>query len=167
MSAIRFNHESVGSVVGHWARDGKTALLQKIPDLIRDGVFLETQPRNDQGLLSYIFAAKSTVDGKPYVIGFVVREDVNGRRYYDHSLTEITALDREDKRRGSLQGLNPVNRESISDIVHKHLGVKLDVALQQPGAAERIASTQGEGIAQSDAGKRDDQQRGRGSGRGM
>ena len=33
------------------------------------------------------------MDGEKYAVSFAVREDSNGRRYYDHSLTKIEALD--------------------------------------------------------------------------
>ena len=85
---------SVKSVAHHKAREGKIALLEVAPDLIKNGVFLETNPKNDNGLISHIFAAKATVDGVPYAVSYVVREDVHGRRYYDHSLTKIETLDR-------------------------------------------------------------------------
>jgi len=148
MEHIIFDHESVDSVVSHRARDGKIALLQITPKMIMDGVFLETQPRNSQGLLSHIFAAKASVDGKPYVIGFVVREDMNGRRYYDHSLTEITALSesvRDGKAPKVTARSTPVNRESITTIVKKHLGVKPDATFESPAfhGSQKDASGRG------------------------
>ena len=93
---IIVNKGSVRCVVHHDAGPGKTALLQAVPRLIRDGVYLTTVPKNKERLLSHIFAGKAAVDGVPYAISYVVREDNNGRRYYDHSLTEIEALDRVD-----------------------------------------------------------------------
>ena len=130
---ILFDRASVKSVVKHQAQDGKVALLTIAPEMIKNGVFLEAQARNEQGLLSHIFASKATVDGVPYVVGFVVREDVNGKRYYDHSMTEIKALSGPEtggKARGNTARSKPVNRESVLSIVQKHLGVKPDVFLQ-------------------------------------
>jgi len=39
--------------------------------------------------MSHFFANKITIDKKEYVVGFVVREDGNGNRFYDHELTKI------------------------------------------------------------------------------
>jgi len=82
---IIFNSRSVRNVMGHKAGDGKVALLEYVPSLIENGIYLETIPKGD-GLSSHIFAAKATFDGKPSTIGFVVREDANGKRYYDHAI---------------------------------------------------------------------------------
>jgi len=91
---IKVNRSTVKNIVYHGGRDGKVALLESVPDLIKNGIFLETNPKNAQGLESHVFAAKANIDGVPYAVSFVVREDANGRRYYDHSLTKIMALDR-------------------------------------------------------------------------
>jgi len=87
---------SVRSVQNHKAGAGKLALLEAVPNLIKNGIFLETVQKNERGLTSHIFAAKATIDNIPYAISYVVREDMNGRRYYDHSLTKIEVLDRID-----------------------------------------------------------------------
>jgi hypothetical protein len=86
----------VRSVTYHGGKDGKVALLAVAPKLINYGIYLETTPKNDQGLISHIFAGKAKIDGVQYAIVYVVREDVNGRRYYEHSLTKIEALGRID-----------------------------------------------------------------------
>jgi len=96
MDNIAVNRSSVKDVKNHKAGAGKLALLEIVPDLIRDGIFLETIPKNDHKLVSHIFAAKATIDGVSYAISYVIREDQNGRRYYDHSLAKIEALDHID-----------------------------------------------------------------------
>ena len=93
---IAVSRSSVKGVIHHYAGIGKITLLEATPDLIKNGIFLETNPKNDNGLISHIFADKATVDGVPYAVSYVVREDKNGRRHYDHSLTKIEALDRID-----------------------------------------------------------------------
>jgi len=134
---IIVNRSSVKSVTHHGAGYGKVALLEAVPDLIRNGVFLETNPKNDDGLISHIFAGKATVDGTAYAVSYIVREDYNGRRYYDHSLTKIEALDRIDGQAPAItdrkgQGntaqttrpaTNPIGEESTVNILKKHLGV--------------------------------------------
>jgi hypothetical protein len=171
IDGIIFDDTSVDRVVSHGAGDGKVALLQIVPDLIRSGIHLETTDVNTP-MKRHIFAGKATIDGTPYAIGFVVREDVNGRRYYDHSLTQLSALDgsgnigsgtaQEPKQRGASQPLpsrtgqeSAANRESVSDIVRKHLGVNPDAVLNsdtplaslrtilgmKPSDAARVAAT--------------------------
>jgi len=70
-------------------------------------------------------------------ISYVVREDANGRRYYDHSLTKIEALDRIDdqalvpadapQKRVTAQTTRPERKpageESTVNILKKHLCV--------------------------------------------
>jgi len=140
---IAVNRSSVKSVTHHRAKAGKIALLEAAPDLIKNGIFLETNPKNDNGLISHIFAGKATIDGVSYAVSYVVREDINGRRYYDHSLTKIEALDRiddqapthiTDKKREGLQPkekispvswptAQPAGEESTVNILKKHLCV--------------------------------------------
>jgi len=93
---IILNRASVRNVTYHGGKDGKVALLALAPKLINYGIYLETTPKNDQGLISHIFAGKAKIDGVRYAIVYVVREDVNGRRYYEHSLTKMEALGRID-----------------------------------------------------------------------
>ena len=90
---ITVNRSSVKSVTHHGAGIGKIALLEAVPDLIKNGIYLETNPKNDYDLVSHIFAGKATIDGVPYAVSYIVREDGSGRRYYDHSLIKIEALD--------------------------------------------------------------------------
>ena len=58
--------------------------------------------------------------------GFVVEEHKNGKRFYNHELTEIENL-------GSLgrspdgEGRTRAGRDSIMDIVRKHLGLNPDM----------------------------------------
>ena len=135
---IVVSRTSVKSVAHHGAGVGKIALLEAAPYLIKNGVYLETNPKNDQRLTSHIFAGKATIDGTQYAVSFVIREDQNGRRYYDHSLTKIEALDRIDDQApraftgGKNEGLRlqttrpdakPVGEETTVNILKKHLGV--------------------------------------------
>ena len=39
--------------------------------------------------MSHIFANKIRLDGQEHVVGFVLREDYNGNRFYGHELTKI------------------------------------------------------------------------------
>jgi hypothetical protein len=142
MSNIFFDAKSVERVIAHYAKDEKVALLQIVPEMIQKGIYLETIGINTS-LKSHVFAAKAIVNGTPYVIGFVIRQDVSGRCYYDHSLTEIPRLDEtadvEDGRGQDAEtrvatsslppqqdGVRQIKRESVSRTVRKHLGVNPD-----------------------------------------
>ena len=133
---IAINRSSVKGVLFHGAKDGKVALLEIASELIKNGIYLETNPKNEAGLTSHIFAGKATIDAVQYAVCYVVREDGNGRRYYDHSLTKIEALDRvndqapeitDEKGQNAPQlpgiALKPVGQEPLSNILKKHLKV--------------------------------------------
>jgi hypothetical protein len=91
---VILNKTSAKSVIKHIGRDGKVALLKIVPQLINSGIYLETNPVNNDGLISHIFANKATIDGELYAIAYVVRQDYNNKRYYDHCLMKIQTLDR-------------------------------------------------------------------------
>ena len=74
---------------------------------------------------SHIFAAKATIDGEPSIVGFVVRDDVNGKRYYDHAI-KVESGERVEPgiRATETTARNlPENPSTISNIVQKHLKV--------------------------------------------
>jgi hypothetical protein len=138
MTNIRFDTSSVKNTMGHSARNEKIALLPVVPGMIENGIYLESQPRNDHDLVSHIFASKAIIDGVPYTIGFIVREDNNGRRYYNHELAVLT--ESQVKPGADTQQDMPVTasiaatapqqptarqsaHESINTIVQKWLGV--------------------------------------------
>jgi len=121
---ITFNRTGARNVIGHDAGEGKIALLEHVPDLIENGIYLETVPQS-KGLDSHIFAAKATIDGRSSVIGFVVREDSNGKRYYDHAI-RIESGDRAEtslRATETTDGNLPENPNTLSNIVQKHLKV--------------------------------------------
>jgi hypothetical protein len=148
---VEVNNMSVRNVIQHHAKDGKVALLEAAPELIKDGIYLETNPKNERGLISHIFTAKAEVDGELYAVGIVVHEDRGGRRYYDHSLTTIEALDRTYDQApmdadGKGQGLPrttgsesyPVGKEPIFKILKRHL--KSNKKIKNLHADEKVNS---------------------------
>ena len=134
---IEVNNGSVRSVISHSGGSGKVALLKAVPYLIKNGIYLETNPKNQHGLISHIFAGKAILDDILYAVSYVVREDANGKRYYDHSLTKIEALDRIDdqaleptdvpQKRETAQTIRPegepIGEETTVNILKKHLCV--------------------------------------------
>lgn len=75
---------------------GFDALLARsvpfIPQIIESGIHLDSIEKKP-GLMSHVFANKIRLDGQDYVVGFVLREDGNGNRFYDHELTKIISSD--------------------------------------------------------------------------
>ena len=139
---IDFNKKSTANVVSHGAGPQKIALMGAVPDLIETGIHLETVPGKAPGQKTHVFAGKTTIDGVDYAVSFAVRESAEGKRYYDHSLTKIEALDRLDQAPESATGephrniqpteeisalsessTSPTGKPSLTNILKKHLGV--------------------------------------------
>jgi hypothetical protein len=134
---IVVNRKSIKSVIHHVAADGKIAILGVLPQLINNGIYLETNLKNERGLISHIFASKTTIDGEPYAVTYVVLEDRCNRRYYDHSLIKITTLDQKNDQvpknhqrefpRDSVAQTRPeetpLAKTSLNNILKKHLAV--------------------------------------------
>ena len=128
---IAYSEKSARNVLNHFAGDRGVALTEHVPALIESAVYLETTRKNVKGLVSHIFAAKATFDGEESVIGFVVRDDANGKRYYVHDIMTDVGLKADDvtdtwrkttsETPPETAGSNP---QSIHNIVKKHLGVK-------------------------------------------
>lgn len=85
---IIYNHKSVKDTLSHGLEPELIKSIPAIPEIIRTGMYLDSIEKNP-GLMSHFFANKITIDKKEYVVGFVVREDGNGNRFYDHELTKI------------------------------------------------------------------------------
>ncbi len=117
---IAFNNRSVRNVMGHTAGEGKIALLESVPELIKNGIYLDET--DNKG--SYVFAAKAKIDNDTFVVGFAVRADTNGKRYYDHAI-RLEKGWAETKTRGTdtTAANPPYDPDGIINILKKHLGV--------------------------------------------
>lgn len=97
-----------------------------IPQIIEGGIHIASIEKKP-GLMSHIFANKIRLDGRDYVVGFVLREDVNGNRFYDHELTEIINPDSLNADRlpgkGSEVHAARANRGEVMNILREKLGV--------------------------------------------
>jgi hypothetical protein len=140
---VQVSQNSIRSVVKHNASDRKLAVIEIIPKLIENGIYLEPTAKTGK-LTSHVFAGKVIIDGKPYVVGFVIHEDVNGKRYYNHDLIEIyegqelfapgpVTVSAQKKS----EGVN-ANSVSIANIVRKHLGVNPDFTLNSSGPGGKL-----------------------------
>jgi hypothetical protein len=110
----------------HWAGEGKIALLEHVPDLIKNGIFLETVYKNNKPD-SHIFAARAVLDGKPSIVGFVVHGDTNGMYYYDHAIRFEEEGWAEPRSRASktTATVPPESPTSVYNILKKHLGTNI------------------------------------------
>lgn len=126
---VRITPKGVRDSLSH----GFDALLARsvpfIPQIIESGIHVDSIRKTPQ-LLSHIFAGKIRLDGQDYVVGFVLREDVNGNRFYDHELTEIISPDwlvpghpsNEGPSREGSSG-HRTNRGDVMNILRERLGV--------------------------------------------
>ncbi|WP_288229711.1 hypothetical protein [uncultured Desulfovibrio sp.] len=96
-----------------------------IPQIVESGIHVASTEKK-AGLMSHIFANKIRLDGKDYVVGFVLREDDNGNRFYDHELTEIIDpgwLYRDPLSKKETLYTGPANRGDVMNILRDKLGV--------------------------------------------
>lgn len=95
-----------------------------IPQIIEGGIHLDSIEKKP-GLMSHIFANKIRLDGQDYVVGFVLREDDNGNRFYDHELTEIISPDWLKPGPALQEGnvVHQTNRGDVMNILRERLGV--------------------------------------------
>lgn len=126
---VRITPKGVRDSLSH----GFDALLARsvpfIPQIVESGIHVDSIRKTPQ-LLSHIFAGKIRLDGQDYVVGFVLREDVNGNRFYDHELTEIISPDwlvpghpsNEGPSREGSSG-HRTNRGDVMNILRERLGV--------------------------------------------
>lgn len=79
----------------HGSRNFPTEHLEaaaKLPDLLRHAVLAETHPDREGKLAAvHRFYAPLRIDNALYRVKITVKEDAQGHRFYDHSLTEIEA----------------------------------------------------------------------------
>lgn len=97
---------------------GKAQVIAALPEIIQNGVYLQQGKTTDSGHKRHIFASKVNVGTEKYVVGFVVEEDRNGKRFYNHELTEIENLGNPSLAHSPYsKGLPEVDRDSVLNIV--------------------------------------------------
>lgn len=121
---IAVTKTSIRDAVFHQSGDGKIAVLMQAKDLIRNGIHVATTERNKQGQVSHVFAGKAILDGELHLVGFTVNEDKNGKRYYNHELTEIEKALGGSWPKDKMSREPSSHREPILSIVRRYLFVK-------------------------------------------
>jgi hypothetical protein len=153
---IALTPKSIDNTLQHGAGQEKIQTIPALPELIKNGVYLESQPahnKNQTNMTSHFFVAKVSIGGKPMVVGFIIKEDLaTGRRFYDHELTEIENLDGVGPTNPELspqeEGTSRRRQGDVMTIVRKHLSVKpgsVDEARAVAYADQMVRLTQGSG----------------------
>ncbi|WP_300907591.1 hypothetical protein [uncultured Desulfovibrio sp.] len=127
--AVQVTPNGIKSSLHHGYNDLLARSVPFIPQIVESGIHVDSIRKTAQ-LMSHIFANKIRLDGKAYVVGFVLREDINGNRFYDHELTEI--IDPDWLKPGHPSGEGPsgegssghrTNRGDVMNILRDRLGV--------------------------------------------
>ncbi|MEI7911869.1 MAG: hypothetical protein WCK77_19740 [Verrucomicrobiota bacterium] len=132
---IEVRPSGVDSTLEHGSGPHKIQSVAALPDLLERAVLLESGPDPDgRPLTAHVFGAKLSIGNSRFVARLVVREDRNGKLFYDHELTTIKSLDALSESGGSthrevgqsgahqgepniLQRIFAVNPESVSKVV--------------------------------------------------
>ena len=120
---VHITPKGIGDTLSHGFDEVLAKSVPFIPQIIESGVYLDSIEKKP-GLMSHIFANKIRLDGQDYVVGFVLREDGNGNRFYDHELTEILHPDwlAPGKQRLTVAE-HRTNRGDVMNILRERLGV--------------------------------------------
>ena len=128
---IAVSKGSIRDTSSHGMNEGKAQVLAALPELITNAIYVGDGVPKKAGHKRYIFAAKAQVAKKTYVVGLVVDEDQNGKRFYNHELTEIEDLDRPSLDRRPEGGVTEANQGlSVLNVIRKKLGVNINILLQ-------------------------------------
>jgi len=95
-SGIAITQNGIINSLAHGSGPEKIQAFAALPEMMKHGVFIRTRPSRKDGqrdMKSHIFATKINIGDRAKLVGFVIKEDSNGRRFYDHELTEIKNLD--------------------------------------------------------------------------
>jgi len=121
--------KGVKNSIQHGAGPEKIQCFAALPEMVKNGVLVKTHggKSHQRDMIEHIFAAKVDINGKSMVVGFVIKEDSNGKRFYDHELTEKKNLDEVPSQvgAGEPEAHNAIRlrQGSIINILKKYLGV--------------------------------------------
>ncbi|MBI5520199.1 MAG: hypothetical protein HY916_09080 [Desulfovibrio sp.] len=131
---IEVTKRGIRDSMAHGAGEQKLQAVAGIPAMLERGVLVRSTGPDAKGLASHIFAAKLRIGENDYVAGLVVREDRNGRRFYDHELSNVESLDAATSKSGGASAVAEVGHPaplqgSVMNIVRQVLGVNPDIML--------------------------------------
>ena len=119
---VEIRAHGIKEAVSHGSGPDKLRALAAIPELIRNGVvvFDGKNPKNAEQRLVAI-AAKVRIKGEDFVVTAGMREDSNGRLFYDHELMEIESAGRLSSEPGLTQGKNTAPPAHLNDITRRFI----------------------------------------------
>jgi hypothetical protein len=95
---IQVSRKGGKHTIGHRLSKKKAAVMLVLKDLIPVSTLMETTAPSSQ-LKSHRLAGKVEIDGIPHIARIVIDQDANGRRYYNHELSDFKALQELEKER--------------------------------------------------------------------
>ena len=92
-SEIRISKSGIREALSHGSGPGKIQAVAAIPGMLERAVPISSAPHaHGRPETRHIYAAELNISGKKFIVGLVVREDVNGRKFYDHEMTNLEAV---------------------------------------------------------------------------
>ena len=101
----------------------KASLYPILDELITNSVLLHTNVDTD-GKRQYVLGSKYIRGEKPNYVGIVIKEDMEGNKYYTHTLYH--EFSREAKSETENQNLTPTQHPAVNNILHDVLAVNPD-----------------------------------------
>ena len=144
LGEVLITHKGINDSLQHNSGPDKLKSIAAIADMIGRGVLVDSgKDASGKPIVGHIIAAKLSIGGQKYIARLVIREDSNGRRFYDHELSDIKKLGEVSKRGAAsqsevgrptplrdtshiLQDIYSVNENSVSKAVDEN-GEPLEV----------------------------------------
>ena len=89
------SRQGIRDSMEHGAHEEKIKAVAALPQLIKHGIYLHSEPAHNTrqiGMTSHFFAAKLDIGEKPFTIGYIIKEDMNGRRFYNHEMESLGGI---------------------------------------------------------------------------
>lgn len=145
---VQISPRGITKTLSHGFDETLARSIPFIPQIVESGIYI-ADGKIEHGMQTHIFANKINLDGQEYVVGFVVREDQNGRRFYDHELTEIIdpgSLNAASLSKDGEEHATRANRGIVMNILRDKLGVndgsgQVLFQPQETGIASQVYAT--------------------------
>jgi hypothetical protein len=126
---IMITPHGVDNGLQHGAGPDKIQTFAALPQIIENGILVKTKPgkSNQHNIKEHIFVSKADINRKSMVVGSIVKEAPNGKRYSDHELAEIKSLDELPSQVGvngpDTRKAVRIRQDSIMKIIHDAINV--------------------------------------------
>ena len=130
---VAFSRNSVRDALAHKGGALKMLTLPHVPQMLRDGVLFHAESDGSDTL--YNFAHRLRFGNEQYIARLTVREDKNGKRFYDNEFSDVKKETRDVLHLGAAPTLTegqPTHPKSnVSRILHDIINVNPDSAETQ------------------------------------